>query len=137
MHERIWIAIAGLSGAAAVIADTIAAHAVYIARSGPYASDLMIGARYGLLHAAALLGVALLARMRGQVGRALAFRALGAAGWCFALGLLLFPPSLYLLGLGAPRSLGWLAPPGGTLFIAGWLALLFFAVAPRPADASG
>jgi uncharacterized membrane protein YgdD (TMEM256/DUF423 family) len=129
MRERLWIAIAGASGALAVIADAFAAHG---ARTEPLVADLMGGARYGLLHALALLAVVLMGTTGGRVGVAAA-RCLGAAGWCFAAGLVLFPGSLYLLGAGAPAAFAGLAPLGGMLFIAGWVALLLFALAPRPA----
>jgi uncharacterized membrane protein YgdD (TMEM256/DUF423 family) len=135
LHKReftrgqLWIAVAGLSGAVAVVADTLAAH---VARNGPAAVEFNTGARYGLLHALALIAVALLAMTNGAAGAAAA-RFLGVAGWCFLGGLVLFPGSLYLLGAGAPAILGSLAPLGGILFIAGWLALMLFALAPRPA----
>jgi uncharacterized membrane protein YgdD (TMEM256/DUF423 family) len=128
-RNRLWIAIAGLSGTAAVIADTLAAH---VAKNGPASSNLATGARYGLLHAVALIGVTLIAATSGAQG-VLASRSLAITGWCFAGGLLLFPGSLYLLGAGAGAAWASLAPVGGTLLILGWLALLVFALAPRPA----
>jgi uncharacterized membrane protein YgdD (TMEM256/DUF423 family) len=130
MRHQVWIAVAGFSGAVAVIADAFAAHS---ARSGPSAADLAAGARYGLLHALALMAVVLFATTGGRTG-IMAARCLAAAGWCFVAGLLLFPGSLYLLGVGAPHVFGSLAPLGGVLLIAGWLALLLFALAPRPAS---
>lgn len=131
MRERLWVAIAGLSGAAAVIADALAAH---LLKEGPMAADLMTGARYGLLHAPALLGVALFAARGGLFGRGrAASQALVIAGWCFAVGLLLFPGSLYLLGAGAPAAWARLAPVGGMLFIAGWVALAVAAILGLPA----
>src|SRR5260221_8027022 len=101
MRGRLWIAIAGLSGAAAVIADALAANAPLIAdnaRRAAMATDLAAGARHGLVHALALLGVALLAVTGGRAAGGVASRCLDAAGWCFAAGVLLFPGSLYLLG---------------------------------------
>jgi len=131
MRERLWIVIASLSGIAAINADAVAAHVV---SDGPAAAGLIAGARYGLVHALALLGVALLLAMRGQHGRAgLASHLLQAAGWFFAAGLLLFPGSLYLLAAGASPAFGRAAPVGGMLFMAGWLMLLVYALAPRPA----
>ena len=127
-RAQLWIAVAGQSGAVAVIAETLAAH---VAKSGPAANDLAVGARYGLLHAAALISVNLVAS-HGPTG-AVARRSLAAAGWCFFAGLLLFPPSLYLLAAGAPAIFASLAPVGGTSLNLGWLALLVFALAPRPA----
>jgi uncharacterized membrane protein YgdD (TMEM256/DUF423 family) len=45
----------------------------------------------------------------------------------------LFPGSLYLLAAGVTPLIGRLTPLGGLAFIAGWIALLFTALAPRPA----
>jgi len=45
------------------------------------------------------------------------------AGYGFALGILLFSGSLYILALGGPRLLGPITPLGGVCFIFGWLAL--------------
>ena len=47
---------------------------------------------------------------------------LGAAGWLFAAGVVLFSGSLYALALGAPRVFGAVTPFGGLAFILGWLA---------------
>ena len=128
MIERIWLALAGLSGAAAVAADAVSRH---LAAADAYRLDLAAtGARYGLIHAAALLGVAVLAA-QGQPG--MRRRWLGLCGWCLAGGLLLFPGGLYLLAMGAPAALVRLVPVGGVLFIAGWAALLVAAVVPRRA----
>jgi uncharacterized membrane protein YgdD (TMEM256/DUF423 family) len=130
MRERLLIAIAALSGVAAVIADALAAHMTSAARTGPFAADLAAGSRHGLLHALALLVVVLIAATR--IGASVvAQRCCAVAGWCFAVGLLLFPPSLYLLGAGAPAAFGYLAPLGGMLFIAGWLTLLLLALGER------
>jgi uncharacterized membrane protein YgdD (TMEM256/DUF423 family) len=85
------------------------------------------------VHALALIAVALLSASGGRIGT-WAQRSLAVSGWCFLAGVLLFPGSLYVLAAGAPPAWGSLAPMGGTLLIIGWLALLLFAVSPRPAD---
>lgn len=77
------------------------------------------GARYQLIHAAALLALAALA------DRLLARRALLAAS-CFFYGPLIFGITLYAMALGAPLWLGAVTPLGGLLMLAGW-ALLFWA----------
>ena len=41
----------------------------------------------------------------------------------FAVGIVLFCGSLYVLALGAPRWTGAITPAGGVAFIAGWMAL--------------
>ena len=54
-----------------------------------------------------------------------------AAGWLLIAGTALFSGSLYGLALGAPRSLGAVAPVGGALLIAGWLAFAAAVISAR------
>jgi uncharacterized membrane protein YgdD (TMEM256/DUF423 family) len=126
MRERIWILLAGLSGAAGVAAEAAARH---LLAGDPHRLELAdTGGRYGLVHAVALLALAaVVARAAPGAARLL----LVLAGWCFALALVLFPGSLYLLAAGAPPETAWLTPIGGTLFIIGWL-LAALAALPRP-----
>jgi uncharacterized membrane protein YgdD (TMEM256/DUF423 family) len=127
MISRIWIALAGLSGAVAVGAEAAARH---LLAQDAYRLDLAAtGGRYGLVHAAALLGVAALAEFApAAAGR----RWLAVSGWSFSAGLVLFSGSLYLLAGGAPMALARLTPVGGLAFIAGWVALAVAALQPRP-----
>ena len=74
------------------------------------------GARYQLIHALALVGVALAeAQFAG--------RALTIAGWMFVAGILLFSGSLYALASTQVRAWGAVTPLGGVCFLAGWIAL--------------
>jgi uncharacterized membrane protein YgdD (TMEM256/DUF423 family) len=128
MSERLWLALAGLSGAAAVAAEAASRH---LLAGDPYRLELAAtGGRYGLIHAVALVAVALLADAARPGARR---RWLAISGWCLAAALLLFPGSLYLLAAGAPGAVARLTPIGGTLFIAGWLALAVAALQRRPA----
>jgi len=123
--ERFLIAIAALAGASAVIADASAQH---LLAGDPGRVELAgTAARYGLMHAAALVGIAALLR---QAGPARAWL-LGAA-WCFVAALLLFCGTLYLHAAGLAPALAPLVPVGGTLFIIAWLLLGIHALAPRP-----
>jgi uncharacterized membrane protein YgdD (TMEM256/DUF423 family) len=124
--DRIWIAVAALSGAAAVAADAVARH---VLAGDPARADLVAtGARYGLVHAAALLAAALLwQRTPGGAARLL----LALGGWCFVAALALFSGTLYLLAAAASPAVTPLVPVGGVLFIAGWVALLCWALVPR------
>jgi uncharacterized membrane protein YgdD (TMEM256/DUF423 family) len=45
-----------------------------------------------------------------------------AAQWLFLAGGMLFAGTLYLLGLGAPASMGASVPIGGMAYILGWLS---------------
>jgi uncharacterized membrane protein YgdD (TMEM256/DUF423 family) len=75
---------------------------------------------YHLVHAVALLGVALATLSGVAPGRALA-----RAGTCWLAGTVLFSGSLYVLALGGPRWLGPITPVGGVLLIAGWILVAF------------
>lgn len=55
-------------------------------------------------------------------------RLLVRAGQCLFAGIILFSGSLYLLALTGIRSLGMVTPVGGTLFLAGWLLVMVFAI---------
>jgi uncharacterized membrane protein YgdD (TMEM256/DUF423 family) len=125
MAGRAFLAIAGLSGALSVAADAVARH--LLAGDSHLFEFATISARYGLIHAAALVGVTAL-RDRHDNGLWLA-----VSGWLFAAGLLLFCGSLDLVAAGAPAALTALTPWGGTAFILGWLALLIAALVPRRA----
>jgi uncharacterized membrane protein YgdD (TMEM256/DUF423 family) len=123
--ERFLIAIAALSGAAAVIADASAQH---LLAGDPARVELAAtAARYGLMHAAALVGVAALLH-RGGPARGW----LLASAWCFSAALVLFCGTLYLHAGGLAPWLLPLVPAGGLLFIAAWVLLGVHALAPRP-----
>ena len=69
------------------------------------------GARYHLVHTAALVGVAA-HPARPKI-----------AGWAFLIGVLLFSGSLYLMTLTGITKLGMITPLGGLVFIVGWVML--------------
>ncbi len=75
---------------------------------------------YHLVHAIALLGVALL-----SLGGSTTHRPLAQAAHCWLAGTVLFSGSLYVLALGGPRWLGPITPVGGVLLIAGWILVAF------------
>jgi uncharacterized membrane protein YgdD (TMEM256/DUF423 family) len=103
---------AALLGAVGVALGAFGAHGLR-ARLDARALEIWETAvRYHLLHAVALLALALTP----------AAAALRGAGWLFVAGTLLFSGSLYLLALGiGPRNvLGPLTPLGGLAFVAGW-----------------
>lgn len=72
---------------------------------------------YHLIHGLGLLAVGWLTTVRP--GEEL----IGAAGWLFVAGIVLFSGSLYALALTGLRKLGVLTPVGGLAFLAGWLCL--------------
>lgn len=74
------------------------------------------GIRYHLVHALALLAVSWAADRWSNAW-------VGASGWLFAAGIVVFSGSLYLLAVTGARWLGAVTPVGGVCFLAGWAAL--------------
>ncbi|MEQ8484758.1 MAG: DUF423 domain-containing protein [Pseudomonadales bacterium] len=123
---RALLALASLFGATGVALGALGAHALRGALGADAGAVWQTATLYHLLHAVALLVVALTALRAGTAG--LRTSALHLAGWAFAAGIVLFCGSLYLLALDGPRWLGPVTPVGGVAFIAGWLALLLAGV---------
>jgi uncharacterized membrane protein YgdD (TMEM256/DUF423 family) len=120
---RIWLLIIGLGGLASVTAGALAAHLA----DDPKAAELLrTGALYGMVHAAALLGLIGAAQGREPRRGAAVF-----AGWSFAAGIPLFSFSLFALAAGSARWVGWLTPFGGLALILGWAALATLAFRRR------
>ncbi len=71
---------------------------------------------YHGMHALALLAVGIWVAAGGSVW-------VRRSGWLFALGILLFCGSLYLLALGGASAWGLVTPFGGLAFLGGWAAL--------------
>ena len=113
---RAYIVLAALFGFTGVALGAFASHGLRNQLSATYLAVFQTGVQYQLLHALALLGVALLFLHRPS-------RLLTAAGALFAVGILLFSGSLYLLTLSGIGKLGMITPIGGTAFLAGWLCL--------------
>lgn len=114
-----WTSLAALLGALGVVLGAFGAHALK-ARLEPAQIDVWSTAvEYHLVHAVALLAVALFG---AATGRVVTWPAAG-----FTAGIVLFSGSLYVLALGGPRWLGPVTPLGGLCFIAGWLALFTLA----------
>lgn len=106
---RLWRFVAGISGAVAVIAGAVGAHAVADAQLAKFVETASF---YQMIHAAVLLWLA------GSPRRGRAW-----ARWLFLAGTLLFCGTLYLKAFGLWAAAVALAPAGGTSFILGWLAI--------------
>ncbi|WP_217475983.1 DUF423 domain-containing protein [Stutzerimonas stutzeri] len=117
---RLFLLLAAFFGLTGVALGAFAAHGLKSRLSTDYLAVFQTGVQYQLIHALALFGVALLALHAPG-------RLLSAAGGLFALGVLLFSGSLYLLALTGVTRLGIVTPIGGTAFLAGWLCLLLAA----------
>ncbi|WP_347928239.1 DUF423 domain-containing protein [Pseudomonas helvetica] len=113
---RGFLMLAAFFGFTGVGLGAFAAHGLKDRLSAEYLAIFHTGVTYQLVHTLALLGVALLAV---QIpGRLITW-----AGVSFALGILLFSGSLYLLTLTGVSKLGIVTPFGGLAFLVGWLCL--------------
>jgi uncharacterized membrane protein YgdD (TMEM256/DUF423 family) len=123
--ETFCLSFAGLQGGLAVAFGAFGAHALKtkVAALDPGEAAKILawvdtGAKYQLVHAAALLALAAL-------GPRLAPGPARLAAHGLAWGPLLFSATLYAMALGGPRWLGALTPLGGLGMLAGWGALLW------------
>lgn len=114
-----WVLVGALSAGSAVILGAAGAHWVAVGDDPKAALWLETAQRYQVMHALGLILIgSLLLRRPGHVG--------SLAALCMALGTLAFSGGLYLQAF-AVASLGPVVPIGGSLFILGWLLLVFYA----------
>ena len=113
---RPFLVLAAFFGLTGVALGAFAAHGLKRQLSVEYLAVFQTAVHYQLIHALALIGVALLALRAPS-------RLLSAAGVLFVLGVLLFSGSLYLLTL-TELKVGIVTPVGGVAFMGGWLCLL-------------
>ncbi|MGE7959686.1 DUF423 domain-containing protein [Pseudomonas sp. NPDC089530] len=113
---RGFLMLAAFFGFTGVALGAFAAHGLKNRLSAEYLAIFQTGVTYQLVHTLALLGVALLATQ-------IPGRLVSWAGASFALGILLFSGSLYLLTLTGIGKLGIVTPLGGLAFLIGWLCL--------------
>jgi uncharacterized membrane protein YgdD (TMEM256/DUF423 family) len=133
--SRSWTTLGAILAALAVVMGAFGAHGVdsyfvekyaetgaktiggfEVPASYKYLEDFNTAARYHMYHALGLIAVGLLSSVRPS-------KSLQVAGWSFVLGIVLFSGSLYVLTLTGQTWLGAITPFGGTLMIAGWIAL--------------
>lgn len=113
---RSFLMLAAFFGFTGVGLGAFAAHGLKTRLSPEYLAIFHTGVLYQLIHALAILGVAVLAAQ-------LPGRLVTWAGFSFALGILLFSGSLYVLTLTGISKLGIITPFGGLAFLVGWALL--------------
>lgn len=118
---KMWLFIAGINGAIAVLAGAFAAHGLGARVSPAYAAAFTTAANYHLVHAVAMAVAALAARGAAKA------RAQNAA-LLFLAGIVLFSGSLYLLILTGIRAFAYITPVGGLIFVAAWILLALAAL---------
>ena len=112
---KTFLLLSALSGFSAVALGAFAAHGLRDRLPDNLLAAFQTGVQYQFWHTAALIGVALL--LLRWPDSAL-FKASGIG---FALGILLFSGSLYLMALSGISRLGMITPIGGVAFLVGWL----------------
>jgi uncharacterized membrane protein YgdD (TMEM256/DUF423 family) len=117
-----WILVASFYGATAVILGAFGAHALKARLAPEQLASWQTAVQYHLVHALALLALALFAAHSG--------RQVALPAWFFSLGIALFSGSIYLLVLTGQRWLGPVTPLGGLCLIAGWISLATLFRAP-------
>ena len=113
---RGFLMLAAFFGFTGVALGAFAAHGLKGRLSAEYLAIFHTGVLYQLVHALAILGVAVLAAQ-------LPGRLMTWAGVSFALGIVLFSGSLYALTLTGIGKLGIITPFGGLAFLLGWALL--------------
>lgn len=112
-NGRVFIRLAGISGALAV---ALGAYGAHVFRASTNEEQLKItyetGNRYHFLHTIALLGVPLTKRPL-------------LVGSLMCTGMLLFSGSCYIHALTGSTAVRRVTPYGGMLLIAAWIAMIF------------
>ena len=118
MNKTLWLRLIAISGALSVMFGAFGAHGLEDRLSASYLDTFNTAVRYQILHSLALLGIICLP------DHLVKLRTLHWVAISFAVGVLLFSGSLYLLVLFDIPSLGMITPIGGASLILGWVLLL-------------
>lgn len=111
-----WIAAGAVNAFLSVAAGAFGAHALRTRLPTDLQAVFETGARYHMYHSLALVAVGLLLHLKPA-------SLVGASGWAFQAGIVLFSGSLYALALSGVRVLGAITPIGGVAFLVGWVLL--------------
>ncbi|MGD9888262.1 MAG: DUF423 domain-containing protein [Halothiobacillaceae bacterium] len=135
MHQaqdpsRLWILLASLLGGLGVALGAFGAHGLKNLVEPRLLEVFNTGVHYQLIHALALLALAIWMRQEPMLRNTLKL-----AAWSWLIGIVLFSGSLYAYiltySLWGVRYLAMITPLGGVFFILGWL-LLFWAAWKMP-----
>ncbi|MFC4736449.1 DUF423 domain-containing protein [Bacillus daqingensis] len=87
-----------------------------------YTATFETGVQYHMIHALAIIAVAVLTQHLSSHGL------LHGAGWAFTAGIVIFSGSLYTLSLTGIRIFGAITPIGGLAFLIGWVLIAIAAI---------
>ena len=114
---RLFLTVAAISGALAVLLGAFGAHLLKQILSPEMLEVFKTGVQYQFYHTFALLGVGML--MNSKPSKTLEW-----SGYLFMGGILIFSGFLYLLAITGIKPLGMIVPIGGVMFVAGWICML-------------
>lgn len=123
---KTYLLIAAISGFLAVALGAFGAHGLREKLSAEMLAVYQTGVQYHFYHALALLAVAVLLMLTPQsalLSSTLPSSLLKWSGNLFAVGIVIFSGSLYVLAITGVRWLGAITPIGGVAFLAGWICL--------------
>ena len=120
-----WFAAGAVLSGLGVLIGAFGAHGLRDRVTADMLAVFETGVRYHLIHGLAVLAVAWAASRWPNAW-------IGAAGWLFVAGVVVFSGSLYILAISGARWWGAVAPIGGVCFLAGWAALAVGALRASP-----
>ena len=120
-----WFAAGAVLSGLGVVLGAFGAHGLRERMTADLLAVYETGVQYHLIHGLALLAVAWAASRWPNAW-------IGAAGWLFAAGIVVFSGSLYILAISGVRWWGAVTPIGGVCFLAGWAALAVGALRASP-----
>ncbi len=120
-----WFAAGAVLSGLGVLVGAFGAHGLRDRVTADMLAVFETGVRYHLIHGLAVLAVAWAAARWPSAW-------IGAAGWLFAAGIVVFSGSLYILAISGVRWWGAVTPIGGVCFLAGWAALAVGALRASP-----
>ena len=123
---RRWITTGALLMLLAVILGAFGTHLLASRLEPKQFASYQTGVQYHLLHAFALVLVGAIGQVGGET------RWLRRSAIAMTVGIAFFSGAIYLITLGAPRTLGMVAPIGGLSFMAAWALLAVHAHSLTP-----
>jgi uncharacterized membrane protein YgdD (TMEM256/DUF423 family) len=119
---KIFLILGSLNAFLAVMLGAFGAHGLKDKLTSKMMEVYQTGVQYHMIHALGLILIAILSERLGQ--NAL----ITWSGWLIMVGIIFFSGSLYVLSNTGIKSLGAIAPIGGTAFLIGWLLLAVAAI---------
>lgn len=120
-----WFAAGAVLSGLGVLVGAFGAHGLRDRVTADLLAVFETGVRYHLIHGLAVIAVAWAASRWPNAW-------IGAAGWLFTAGIVIFSGSLYILAVSGVRWWGAVTPIGGVCFLAGWAALAVGALRASP-----